>query len=44
MMISVKQGGLKYHIFGLRYNSIWDWTEVSQTIGEYSNYYVIIYL
>ena len=32
-MLSIKQGGIKYHF--LKYDSTWDWTPVSQTIGEY---------
>ena len=41
IMLSVKQGGIKYHFFffffflNLWYNSTWDWTLVSQTIGEH---------
>ena len=33
-MLSVKQGGIKYYFFSLRYDSTLDWTQVSQTIGE----------
>ena len=37
IMLSVKQGGIKYHFFlDLWYNSTWDWTPVSRTIGEHS--------
>ena len=35
-MLSVKQGGIKYHFLSLWYDSTWDWTSVSQTIGEHS--------
>ena len=38
-MVSVKQGGIKYHFLSLRYDSTWDWTLVSQTIGEHSIHY-----
>ena len=35
IMVSVKQGGIKYHFFfSLWYDSTWDWTLVSQTSGE----------
>ena len=36
-MLSVKQGGIKYHFLSLWYDSTWDWTQVSQAIGEHSN-------
>ena len=35
-MLSVKQGGIKYHFLSLLYISTRDWTQVSQTIGEHS--------
>ena len=35
-MLSVKQGGIKYHFKSFRYDSAWKWTPVSQTIGEHS--------
>ena len=38
-MRSVKQDGIKYHFLNLWYDSTWDWTLVSQAIGEYSNHY-----
>ena len=34
IMLSVKQGGIKYHSLSLWYDSTWDWTPVSWTIGE----------
>ena len=34
-MLSVKQGGIKYHFLSLGYDSTWDWIPVSQTIGEH---------
>ena len=33
-MLSVKQGVIKYHFLSLWYNSSWDWTQVSRTIGK----------
>ena len=36
MMLSVKQGGIKYHFLSFWYYSIWDLTPVSQTIDEHS--------
>ena len=35
MMLSVKHEGIQYHLS--EYDSTWDWTSVSLTIGEYSN-------
>ena len=37
IMLSVKQGGIKYHFFSLWYESTWDRTQVSRAIGEHSN-------
>ena len=37
-MLSVKQGGIKYHFLSLWYDSTWDWTPVSQVIGEHSTH------
>ena len=37
-MLSVKQGGIKYHFLSLWYDSTWDWTEVSRAIGEHSTH------
>ena len=37
IMLSVKQGGIKYHFLSHRYDSTWDWTQVSRAIGEHSN-------
>ena len=34
-MLSDKQGGAKYQILSLWYDSTWDWTQVSRTIGVY---------
>ena len=35
-MLSVKQGGIKYHFLSLCYDSTWDWIPVSRAIGEHS--------
>ena len=35
-MLSVKQGGIKYHFLSLWYDSTWDWTPASRAIGERS--------
>ena len=42
-MLSVKQGGIKYHFLSLWYDSTWDWTQVSRAIGEtkLKNTYII---
>ena len=40
ILLSVKQGGIKYHFFkSLWYDATWDWTQVSRTIGEHSTHY-----
>ena len=39
IMLSVKQGSMKYHFLSLWYDSTWDWTQVSQAIDKHSNYY-----
>ena len=38
-MLSVKQESIKDYFLSLWYDLTWDWTPVSQTIGEHSNYY-----
>ena len=38
-MLSAKQGGIRYHLSSLWYNSTWDWIPVSRTIGEHSKHY-----
>ena len=38
VLLSVKQGGIKYHFESLWYDATWDWTQVSRTIGEYSTH------
>ena len=37
IMLSAKQGIIKYHFLSLWYDSTWDWTQVSRAIGEHSN-------
>ena len=37
-MLSVKQGGIKYHFLSLWYDAAWDWTQVSRAIGEHSTH------
>ena len=37
-MLSVKQGGTKYHLLSLWYDSTGDWTQISRAIGEHSNH------
>ena len=34
-MLSVKEGGIKYHFFSFWYDMTWDWTLVPWTIGEH---------
>ena len=43
IILCVKQRGIKYHFLNLWYDSTWDWTPVSQAIGEHSNHYVYLY-
>ena len=40
IMLSVKQGGIKYHFLSLWYDLTWDWTPVSQTISEHSTTFI----
>ena len=35
-MLSVKQGGIKYHFLSLWCDSTWDWTRVSRAFSEHS--------
>ena len=35
IVLSVKQGGIKYHFFSLWFDSTWDQTTVSQAIGKH---------
>ena len=40
-MLSVKQGGIKYHFFK---SFVWlDWTQVSRAIDEHSNHYANVW-
>ena len=39
IILSAKQGGIKYHFLSLWYDSTWDWTQVSLAIGENSSHY-----
>ena len=43
IMLSVKQGNIKYHFLSLWYDSTWDWTQVSRAIGEHSNHYTNVF-
>ena len=43
-MLSVKQGGIEYNFLSFWYDSTWDWTKVSQTIGKHSNHHANIYI
>ena len=38
LLLSVKQGYIKYHFKSFWYDAIWDWTQVSRTIGEHSTH------
>ena len=38
-MMGVKQDNINYHFLSLWYDSTWDWTQISRTIGEHSNHY-----
>ena len=42
--LSVKQGGIKYHFLSLWYDSSWEWTPVSRTIGKHNYIYIYIYI
>ena len=42
-MLSVKQGGIKYHFLSLWYDSTYDWTQVSRAIGEHSYHHVNVW-
>ena len=39
IMLSVKQGGIKYHFLSLWYDLTWDWISVSWATGKCSNHY-----
>ena len=36
IMLSIKQGSIKYHFLSLWYDLTWDWTQVSWASGEHS--------
>ena len=38
IMLSVKQGGIKYQFLSLSYDLTWDWTLVSRSIGEHYSF------
>ena len=40
-MLSVKQGSINFEVF--RYDSTWDWTQVSLAIDEHSNHYANVW-
>ena len=40
LMLSVKQGGIKYHFWVFRYDSTCDWTQVSRAIDECTDHQV----
>ena len=51
IMLSDKPGGIKYHSLSLRYDTTWNGTPVSRTIGENPNHcangaciYIYIYI
>ena len=37
-MMSIKQGGIKYHFLSLWYDLNWDWTQVVHAIDEHSTH------
>ena len=39
IMLSVKQGSIKYPFLSLWCDSTWDWTQVSRAIDEHSNHH-----
>ena len=39
IMLNVKEGSIKYQFSSLWYDSTWNWTPISWTIGEHSNHY-----
>ena len=38
IILSIKQGGIKYHFLSLWYDSTCDWTQISWAFGEHSNH------
>ena len=43
-MLSVKQGGIKYHFLSLSFDSSWDWTPVSGAIVQTNDWSLIEFL
>ena len=43
ILLSVKQGGIKYHFKSLWYDVTWDWTPISRTIDEHPIHKPIYY-
>ena len=39
ILLSVKQGDIKYNFLSLWYDSTWNWTQDSQAIDEHSNHH-----
>ena len=39
IMLSVEQDSIKYHFLSLWYDSTWDWTQISRTIGKHFNHH-----
>ena len=42
ILLSVKQGGIRYHFLNLWYDSTWDWSKISWTIGEYHHHHHVV--
>ena len=40
IMLSIKQGDIKYYSLSLWYDLNWDWNPASQAIGKHSNHYI----
>ena len=38
ILLSLKQGGIKYYFKSFWWDSTWDWTQLSQNIGEHSTH------
>ena len=38
ILLSAKQGGIKYHFLSFWFDATWDWTQVSRTIGKHSTH------
>ena len=44
ILLSINQGGIKYHFPSLWYNVTCDWTQISRTIGKHSTHFVPLLL